>query len=121
MVGDMDSIAAIESEVRTWLERHWDPNADLVEWRGLLADSGWGCPSWPLEWHGRGLSLAAESAVRKVFSEVGVVGVAAGVSMYLVAPTLLEWGNDEQKQRLLRPILTGEHKWCQLFLSLIHI
>ena len=115
MVGEMDSIAAIESEVRAWLERHWDPNADLVGWRGLLADSGWGCPSWPREWHGRGLSLAAESAVRKVFSEVGVVGVAAGVSMYLVAPTLLEWGNDEQKQRFLRPILTGEHKWCQLF------
>ena len=115
MVGDMDSIAAIESEVRTWLETHWDPNADLVEWRGLLADSGWGCPSWPREWHGRGLPLAADSAARKVFSEVGAVGVAAGVSMYLVAPTLLEWGSDEQKQRFLRPILTGEHKWCQLF------
>ena len=24
-------------------------------------------------------------------------------------------GNDDQKRRYLRPILTGEHSWCQLF------
>jgi alkylation response protein AidB-like acyl-CoA dehydrogenase len=35
--------------------------------------------------------------------------------MTLVAPTLLEHGSAEMKQRLLRPLLTGEHSWCQLF------
>jgi len=111
----MTSAENVESDVRLWLTQNWDPTADLIEWRGLLADSGWGCPSWPQDWHGRGLPLTADAIVKKVFSEIGAVGVAAGVSMYLVAPTLLEWGNDDQKQRFLRPILTGEDKWCQLF------
>ena len=111
----MTSAENVESDVRLWLTQNWDPTADLIEWRGLLADSGWGCPSWPQDWYGRGLPLTADATVKKVFSEIGAVGVAAGVSMYLVAPTLLEWGNDDQKQRFLRPILTGEDKWCQLF------
>ena len=47
--------AAVESEVRSWIAANWDPDRSLIEWRTLLADSGWGAPSWPTEWHGRGL------------------------------------------------------------------
>ena len=115
MVGEMDPTTALEDEIRIWVTQHWDPAADLIQWRTLLTESGWGCPSWPQDWYGRGLPLSADAAVKKVFGELGAVGVAAGVSMYLVAPTLLEWGDEEQKRRFLRPILTGEHKWCQLF------
>ena len=105
----------VADEVRTWLEENWDPNRGLIEWRNLLADTGWGTPSWPVEWHGRGLAPSMERIVAEQFSDVGAVGVAAGVSMYLVAPTLLAHGSDDVKRRFLRPILTGEHKWCQLF------
>ena len=56
-----------------------------------------------------------DAVVAREFDAVGAVGVAAGVSMYLVAPTLLAYADDDQKRRHLRPILTGEHKWCQLF------
>ena len=35
--------------------------------------------------------------------------------MGLAAPTILEHGSDDLKSRLLRPIVTGEHTWCQLF------
>ena len=35
--------------------------------------------------------------------------------MGLAAPTILEHGSDELKQRLLPPIVVGEHLWCQLF------
>jgi alkylation response protein AidB-like acyl-CoA dehydrogenase len=35
--------------------------------------------------------------------------------MTLAAPTLLEHGSDDVKRRLLRPALTGRHRWCQLF------
>ena len=35
--------------------------------------------------------------------------------MSLAAPTILEHGGDELKQRLLRPTVTGEITWCQLF------
>lgn len=102
-------------DVRAWLGVNWDDQLPLLEWRNRLVDSGWGCPSWPTEWYGRGLPPSLDRVVAEEFAEVGAVGVASGVSMYLVAPTLLEWASVEQKNEFLRPILTGEHKWCQLF------
>lgn len=33
----------------------------------------------------------------------------------MCAPTVVEWGTDEQKDRYLRPLFTGEEIWCQLF------
>src|SRR5205807_6645479 len=33
----------------------------------------------------------------------------------LAAPTILEHGSPDARRRLLRPIVTGEDKWCQLF------
>jgi len=33
----------------------------------------------------------------------------------MCGPTVAMWGSDEQKQRYLRPLFTGEEIWCQLF------
>ena len=44
-----------------------------------------------------------------------VPGPPEGIGSGLVAPVLIEHGNDEQKRRMLRPIATGEATWCQLF------
>ncbi len=46
---------------------------------------------------------------------VGAPGTPAGVGIGLAAPTILEHGSDDLKRRLLRPIATGAHRWCQLF------
>ena len=105
----------VRTEVRAWLDEHWDPERPLLEWRRMLADSGWGCPTWPREFYGRGLSNADAAVVGEEFARVGAVGPAAGSAMALAAPTILEHGSEELKQRLLGPMVTGEHKWCQLF------
>ncbi len=105
----------VRREVRAWLEQNWDPELSLREWRTRLADSGWGCPTWPLEWFGRGLPVALGDLVAEEFDRNGAVGPPAGGGMGLAAPTILEHGSDELKRRLLRPLLTGEHTWCQLF------
>src|SRR3989440_4187503 len=38
-----------------------------------------------------------------------------GIGLGMAAPTILAFGSDEQKQRFLRPLWTGEEAWCQLF------
>ena len=111
----MTSADTIRAEARGWLAEHWDEERPLAEWRNMLADSGWGCPTWPVEWFGRGLSPALAAVVDSEFDRIQAVGVAAGTAMTLAAPTLLEHASDDVKSRLLRPALTGEHRWCQLF------
>jgi alkylation response protein AidB-like acyl-CoA dehydrogenase len=107
--------ADVADEVRAWLAETWDPERPVVEWRELLADSGWGCPAWPREWCGRGLAPRLAEVVTEEFAWVGAVGAAVGVGMALAAPTILEHGSEQLKRDRLRPIVTGEDKWCQLF------
>jgi alkylation response protein AidB-like acyl-CoA dehydrogenase len=38
-----------------------------------------------------------------------------GIGLGMAAPTILRHGTDEQRQRFLRPLWTGEEVWCQLF------
>ncbi|HXW88508.1 MAG TPA: acyl-CoA dehydrogenase family protein [Streptosporangiaceae bacterium] len=105
----------IRAELAAWVARHWDPDMPLREWRELLADSGWGAPSWPERWHGRGWPAWTDDVVAVGLIALGAVGAPVGLGMTLAAPTLLAHASDDVKQRLLRPILTGEQTWCQLF------
>ncbi|MFH8444487.1 acyl-CoA dehydrogenase family protein [Streptomyces sp. NPDC018026] len=38
-----------------------------------------------------------------------------GIGLGMAAPTILQYGTEEQQRRLLRPLWTGEEVWCQLF------
>ncbi|MGA5345579.1 acyl-CoA dehydrogenase family protein [Streptomyces griseoincarnatus] len=38
-----------------------------------------------------------------------------GIGLGMAAPTILQYGTEEQKARFLRPLWTGEEVWCQLF------
>jgi alkylation response protein AidB-like acyl-CoA dehydrogenase len=105
----------VRTEVRAWIEEAWDPERPLVEWRRLLADSGWAVPSWPVECYGRGLPAEADAIVAEELTRAGAVGVPVGVGIGLAAPTILAHGSPELKPRLLHRIVTGEDMWCQLF------
>ena len=111
-----DSVTdSVADQVRAWLAETWNPERPLLEWRGLLADSGWGCPTWPRQRYGRGLAPAEGDEVAAEFTRAGAVGAAVGVGMALAAPTILEHGSDHLLGERLRRIVTGEDKWCQLF------
>ncbi len=105
----------IRAELASWVSQQWNPDMPLREWRELLADSGWGAPSWPERWGGRGWPAWTDDLVAGELVELGAVGAPVGLGMALAAPTLLAHGSEELKQRLIRPILTGEQTWCQLF------
>jgi len=109
------SADSVRREVRQWLEANWNPDEDLVAWRNVLADSGWGMPVWPSQWHGRDMPQALAPVVDEEFARLGAVGVAKTGIRLLAAATLLEHGSDAHKARFLRRILTGEDTWCQLF------
>jgi alkylation response protein AidB-like acyl-CoA dehydrogenase len=111
----MTSPADVRTQVAAWLAEAWDPELSLREWRIRLADSGWACPTWPREWCGRGLPATAASVVAEELTRAGAVGPPGGVGVSLAGPTILEHGSEELKQRFIRPTVTGEIGWCQLF------
>ena len=70
-------------------------------------------PTWPAHLGGGGLT-AAEARV--LFEEMGRIGAPnpiGGMGVIMFGPTLLEYGNDEQLQRHIPPIVKGELRWCQ--------
>ena len=105
----------IRAELADFVGRNWNPDMPLRDWRELLADSGWGAPSWPERWHGRGWPDWTDDIVAAELIALGAVGAPVGLGMSLAAPTLLAHGSDKLKEQLVRPILTGEQTWCQLF------
>ena len=107
--------AEIRRAVSEFIDAEFDPELSLIEWRTRLLDGGWAAPLWPADWFGRGFSQEQASVVGEVFRERGVVPAASIGPRGLAAETILAHGSDDQKRRYLRPILTGEHAWCQLF------
>ena len=114
-------------ELRAWLAGNppdprpaqgGDEEAEFAwrrDWQRRLYDAGWAAPSWPTEYGGRG-ATPAESAI--YFEEIGRARVpfsANTLGLLLGGPTLMVWGTQEQKDRYLSPILSGEEIWCQGF------
>ena len=105
----------IADAVNAWLDENWNPDRSLQEWRNILVEGGWSTPHWPSEYFGRDFTLEQSAIVGRIFNERGIVPVAQTGPRRLAAETILAMGNDDQKRRYLRPILTGESSWCQLF------
>jgi alkylation response protein AidB-like acyl-CoA dehydrogenase len=107
--------ASLRAEVRQWVRRSWDPSLSLRAWRERLVDAGWAVPSWPERWYGKGLPAWADDVVRSEVQRCGAVSSVAAGPAGLAGPTILEQGPDPVRERFLRPSLTGEEVWCQLF------
>jgi alkylation response protein AidB-like acyl-CoA dehydrogenase len=105
----------VRREVQAFLDEGWDPDLTVADWWERLAESGWAAPTWPEEWMGRGLPREAAGVVAEELRAAGALSPPAGLGMLLAGPTILAHGTDEQKARYLRPIVTGQEAWCQLF------
>src|SRR5579859_1321046 len=103
------------AELREWVAANWDPELSLVRWRELLADAGWAFPAWPQGWCGRSLPAGLAAGLTDELAALGVPGPAEGVGTGLAGPVLLEHGTDELRAEFIRPTVTGEITWCQLF------
>ena len=105
----------IVDAVNGWIDDNWNPDLSLLEWREILVEGGWATPNWPKANFGRDFTMEQAALVSRIFAERNIVPVAQTGPRRLAAETILAMGNDDQKNRYLRPILTGEHSWCQLF------
>ncbi len=106
---------AVRDEARAWLREHWDPDLSVRDWWALLAESGWGFPSWPREWFGRGLRAEQAAAVREAFLEVGAIGPPGSLGQRLGGPTLLTHARREILEQFLPELVYGREYWCQYF------
>ena len=89
----------------------FDPH-ETREWHRILAQKGWAAPHWPVEHGGPGL----DPTQRFIMGEELVMAGAPDLSPFglrMVGPLIIQYGNEEQKQRFLPKILSGEHFWCQ--------
>jgi alkylation response protein AidB-like acyl-CoA dehydrogenase len=110
-----DTITDVVAEVKAWLSDHWDPDLTVAEWWERLGMSGWAAPTWPVEAYGKGLTRAEGVLVQRAVREFGALGAPGGLGLLLAGPTIYTHGTDEQKERYLRDIVTGQRAWCQLF------
>ncbi|MBT5137989.1 MAG: hypothetical protein HOH36_07280 [Acidimicrobiaceae bacterium] len=105
----------VREQVLEWFHEAWNPDVSLIEWRTRLLESGWAVPSWSTGWFGQGLPAWVDGVAHSTIRMAGGVALPLGAGSSLAAPTLYEHASDELKGRVLRPALTGEHTWCQLF------
>ncbi len=115
------------TEARTWLEENFPPsmkNVDLamsVEaptgdaklWKERMGAKGWGTPTWPNAYGGGGLTSSEARILQQEMASIGARNPIGGMGVMMFGPTLLEYGTEEQKQRHIPSIVTGEIRWCQ--------
>jgi alkylation response protein AidB-like acyl-CoA dehydrogenase len=85
------------------------------EWQRRLHDAGYAGVHWPVEYGGRGLTAEHTGAWIELCAGAGVPPFINMVGVVLAGGSLLLFGTAEQKAEHLRPIITGERVWCQLF------
>lgn len=120
--------AVFREEVRAWLaaavaEQPADaPNASFEErlpnfrrWQRKLYDAGYAGLSWPEDAGGRAASLTQQAIFREEADRAGAPDRLNTVGEDFSGPTIVDFGTPEQRSTLLKPILTGENIWCQLF------
>jgi alkylation response protein AidB-like acyl-CoA dehydrogenase len=83
-------------------------------WHAQLVDHALAAPGWPRDVGGLDLSLADQLDYYRMTTDAGAPPHPCPLS-FIVAPTLIAHGTQEQKDRFLRPLLRADEFWCQGF------
>ena len=120
-----DEQKAFRQEVRSWLEKHvpetslpsFDASREGFEahraWERVLADGRWGMVTWPESYGGRGLDLIQWLIFEEEYYRAGAPLRVNQNGIFLLGPTLMEYGTDEQKARFLTSMASGDEIWAQ--------
>lgn len=96
-----------------------DHEAELAPGREFLrklSEPGWAVPTWPSEYGGCDASRSEAAAIAAAVAKVAIPDLQPfGIGLAIVGPTIVTHGTDDQKQRWLRKIATGDRIVCQMF------
>ena len=113
-------LAAFRAEVRTFVRAHLPDEVrerfrrsmpidrpTMTVWHAKLVEKGWAARGWPKEYGGAGLSLEQQYMFNQELASEGAPLGHISWGFSLVAPAVLQYGTEEQKQRFLPSILRG--------------
>lgn len=111
-----DDVVMLQEMTTKFLEAEALPHYDRFEKQEIFDRSVWElagengllCASMPEEYGGAGGTYAHESAILEAISHVGVDGFGIALHNSIVAPYILHYGSEEQKQKWLPRMATGE-------------
>lgn len=113
------------AQVREWMEAHvpkhplpsFDASREGFEahraWEATLNDGRWGMVTWPTEFGGRGLDLIQWLIFEEEYWRAGAPLRVNQNGIFLLGPTLMDYGTDAQKARFLPAMASGEEVWAQ--------
>jgi alkylation response protein AidB-like acyl-CoA dehydrogenase len=121
--------AAFRAEAADWLRarldgpfagiRHDAPSkpsiAERLAWEAELGRGGWHAIGWPRAFGGRDASLAQQVIFAEEYARAGALPRIGHVGYEFVAPTILAFGSEAQRQRFLPDLAAGTAMWAQLF------
>jgi len=118
---------AFQLSVREWLADAWPAEVRArkaktaagrgwregqMRWQQALAEKGWAATNWPVEHGGAGFTPTQNYLFDLELARAGAPNVLPfGINM--VAPVIMKFGTEEQKQRFLPDILASRVWWCQ--------
>ena len=118
---------AFQLQVRDWLDTAWPQEVrarkaktatsrvwreEQMRWQQALAEQGWAATNWPVEYGGAGFTPTQTYLFDLEVARAGAPSVLPfGINM--VAPVIMEFGTEAQKQRFLPDILASRVWWCQ--------
>ncbi|MEU9142867.1 acyl-CoA dehydrogenase family protein [Streptomyces sp. NPDC048349] len=117
-------VAAFRAEARAWLADHVPasplPSLETAEgfaahreWERVLHADRWSAVSWPEEYGGRGADIVRWLVFEEEYWAAGAPGRVSQNGISLLAPTLFEHADEEQRARVLPPMASGEVVWAQ--------
>jgi alkylation response protein AidB-like acyl-CoA dehydrogenase len=115
---------AFRKEARAWLEanvpRNPLPSFDTREgfeahrrWERELCAGGWSMVVWPVEHGGRGADLVEWLIFEEEYWRAGAPRRVNQNGIFLLGPTLMEYGTPAQKARYLPKMASSEEVWAQ--------
>jgi alkylation response protein AidB-like acyl-CoA dehydrogenase len=119
-----DAEEAFRAECRTWLAEHVPaeplPSGDTAEgfalhvaWEKQLFEARWAVVSWPEEYGGRSATLWEWLIFEEEYYRAGAPQRVTQNGIFLLAPTIFEFGTQEQKDRFLPRMAAADDLWCQ--------